>query len=105
MDISALSQVASGMLQQAGSVSGVSSQQNADGGMQMFSDIFDGLVGSVNQTDSQLQGDTLKAAEGELDNPHQLLIDSTKATISMQLLTSVRNDALQAYNDIIKMTL
>lgn len=71
----------------------------------MFKDIFQDLIGSVNTTDSALQADTIKAAEGELDNPQQLLIDSSKASIALQLVTSVRNDALQAYSDIIKMSL
>lgn len=101
MNISALS--AAGAAQAA---AGVQTQTAASAdGTSMFRDIFQNLVGDVNATDSAFQADTVKAAEGELDNPQQLLIDSTKASIALQLVTSVRNDALQAYSDIIKMSL
>lgn len=69
-----------------------------------FGDIFNGLINNVNTTDATFQSDTVKAAAGELDNPHQLLIDSTKASIALQMFSSVRNNALDAYNDIMKMS-
>lgn len=81
-----------------------STSKNTDGSA-MFSDILDGLVSNVNKTDSSLNADLVKAAAGELDNPQQLLIDSSKASISLQLLTSVRNNALSAYEEITKMSL
>jgi len=102
MDISALSQIVGS----AGS-SLVGTQQtagaSATGGTSMFSDIYNNLISNVNQTDSSLQADIVKSAAGQLDNPQQLLIDSSKASIALQLVSSVRNDALQAYGDITKM--
>lgn len=73
-------------------------------GTSMFSDLFNSLVNQVDTTNSAFEGDMVKAAEGELDNPHQLTIDSTKAAIALQMVMSVRNNALEAYNDIIKMS-
>ena len=70
----------------------------------MFSSLYDNLIGNVNTTDSAFQGDIVKAAEGELDNPHQLVIDSSKANIALQLVSNVRTNALEAYNEVIKMT-
>lgn len=70
----------------------------------MFGDIYNSLIGSVNSTDSAFSGDIVKAAEGELDDPQQLVIDSTKANIALQLVSNVRNTALEAYNDVIKMS-
>jgi flagellar hook-basal body complex protein FliE len=102
MDISALSQIVGS----AGS-SLVGTQQTAGasaaGGTSMFSDIYNNLISNVNQTDSSLHADIVKSAAGQLDNPQQLLIDSSKASIALQLVSSVRNDALQAYGDITKM--
>ncbi len=77
---------------------------NGQNGTAMFQDIFDNLVGQVNSTDSSLNADILKASEGELDNPEQLLVDSTKANIAITLVSNVRTAALDAYNDIIKMS-
>lgn len=70
-----------------------------------FKNIYDSLISDVNQTNAQLEGDMVKSAAGELDNPHQLTIDSTKARIALQLVTNVRNNALSAYQDIIKMSI
>lgn len=104
MDISSVSG-----LNSIGSINAIDSQANSasktNDSSSMFSDILDNLIDNVNSTNSALEGDIVKAAEGELDNPHQLVIDSTKASIALQLLSSVRNDALSAYNDIIKMSI
>jgi flagellar hook-basal body complex protein FliE len=69
-----------------------------------FSDIYNALIDNVNTTNTAFDGDIVKASEGELDNPHQLLIDSTKARIALQLAANVRNDALSAYQEIAKMS-
>lgn len=79
--------------------------QNTTSSTGIFKGILDSLVSNVNTTNEALEGDIVKAASGELDNPHQLLIDSTKAKIAFQLVTNVRNDALSAYNDILKMSI
>lgn len=100
MDISSISQISS--LPSLLPAKQTDSTQ-ADGSS-MFQSIFDSLISNVNETDSSFNGDMVKAAEGELDNPHQLLIDSTKANIALQLAGNVRNNALEAYNEIIKMT-
>ena len=75
-----------------------------DGTSSMFSDVLGGLLNQVNTTDAAFQGDIVKAAEGEMDNPQQLVIDSTKANVALQLVSNIRTSALSAYNDIIKMT-
>ena len=73
-------------------------------GTSMFGDLLNNMIGQVNSTDSAFQGDIVKAAQGELDNPQQLVIDSSKAQIALQLVTNVRNTAIDSYNDIIKMS-
>lgn len=79
------------------------STQDADS-TSMFSSLYDNLISNVNSTDSAFEGDIVKAAEGELDNPHQLVIDSTKANIALQLVSNVRTTAIEAYNDVAKMS-
>lgn len=100
MNVSAVSSLASA----ANSSSGLTGTASTASGAEMFRDVLDKVIDNVNTTDSTFQGDMLKAAEGELDNPHQLMVDSAKAGVAVQLVTSVRNDALQAYSDIIKMS-
>lgn len=72
-------------------------------GTELFGDIYNQLVDGVNQTDSAFQADIVKAAAGEMDNPAQLLIDSSKAQVALQLTASMRNNALQAYTSIMNM--
>jgi flagellar hook-basal body complex protein FliE len=100
MNIQAISSLANVSQTGLGTQQGVTP---AADGTQMFGDILNGMITNVNQTDSAFQSDIVKEAAGELDDPQQLLIDSSKASIALQLVTSVRNDALQAYNDITKM--
>ena len=102
MDISALSQLA-GLTSTNALSTGQSNTVSSADGTSMFKEIYTDLVSNVNETDSTLQADIVKSAAGELDNPQQLLIDSSKSSIALQLFSSVRNDALSAYNDIAKM--
>jgi flagellar hook-basal body complex protein FliE len=101
MELSAIT----GLSQTLGQAAGQNSGGSAIDGTQMFGDVLKQLIDNTNSTDAALQADIIKAAEGELDNPHQLLIDMQKATIALQLTTSVRNEALSAYNDIIRLSL
>lgn len=102
LNISMLSQISS-----PNSLDVSTALQSASGtaadGTQMFGDIYNQLVDGVNQTDSAFQADIVKAAAGEMDNPAQLLIDSSKAQVALQLASSVRNNALQAYTSVMSM--
>lgn len=101
MDLSSIASLA-----QSANIPSLLTQQNGSNqdGTAMFQDVFDNLVGQVNQTDSSLNADIVKASEGELDSPEQLLVDSTKANIAITLVSNLRTAALDAYDDIIKMS-
>lgn len=102
LNISMLSQISSpNSLNVSTALQGASG--TATDGTQMFGDIYNQLVDGVNQTDSAFQADIVKAAAGEMDNPAQLLIDSSKAQVALQLASSVRNNALQAYTSVMSM--
>lgn len=76
---------------------------NTADGTAMFKDVLSNVVNSANSADSVFQADVVKAAAGELDNPQQLLIDASKADVSLQLAIGVRDKALDAYNSILNM--
>ncbi len=99
MDISSISQALSSVSSSDTSSSSVSSID----GTEMFQNIYDNLVNNVNSTDSAFQADVVKTAAGEMDNPAQLVIDSSKAQVALQMVTSVRNNALTAYTTIMNM--
>ena len=47
--------------------------------------------------------ESLQAATGQLQDPHDYLIASTQAALTTELTVAVRNKALEAFNDIMRM--
>ena len=69
-----------------------------------FGDLLTQAVNAVNTT--QLQSNALATAYEQGDasvSLSQVMIQSQKASISFQALTQVRNNVIQAYEDIMKM--
>ncbi len=77
----------------------IGSTSNADGAGKFFSE----LVSKVNdiqvQSDKSIQG----LASGENKNLHEVMIAVEKASISFQFMTQVRNKALEAYQEVMRM--
>lgn len=70
-----------------------------------FSDIFSGYLNNVNQ---QLLGSeklTAQLATGEVKNLHEVTIAAQKASIALQLTVQVRDKAVEAYQEIMRMQL
>jgi flagellar hook-basal body complex protein FliE len=68
-----------------------------------FSQVFGDALSKVN--DLQQQADTAigKLATGEYKGLHEVMIAMEKSSISFQFLTQVRNKALDAYHEIMRM--
>lgn len=64
----------------------------------------DAVVQTVN-TDSTAKLDAVTLASGMSDSPHNITINTAKADLAVQMLVSVRNKALEAYNEIMRITL
>jgi flagellar hook-basal body complex protein FliE len=73
------------------------------GGGQDFGNlVLDGLTKLEGLTD---RSDTLavQAATGNLDNIHDYTIAATETAVATQLTVAVRNKAVEAFNDIMRM--
>ncbi len=68
----------------------------------LFSDIFSSAIENVKETDEAKNQAEYLMATGQLDNPAELMIASTKAQISVDLLVQLRNKSLDAYNELMR---
>jgi flagellar hook-basal body complex protein FliE len=70
---------------------------------QNFSDFIKSTINQVN--DSQAEGDLAiqKLHSGEAQNLHDVMISVEQADISLRMLVQIRNKAIQAYEEIMRM--
>lgn len=78
---------------------------NAQGNENAFRDILQTLINNVKETEAVVNEDVAKLAAGEVDDLHTIVINAEKAELALELLTQVRNKAIDAYNEIMKITL
>ena len=75
----------------------------AGGSALPFRSLFEEAVGNVKRTDAALNGEIYKMTTGGADSPHDVVLASQKASLSVDLLVEMRNKALDAYNEIMRM--
>lgn len=68
-----------------------------------FKNVFESAIQDVIDTDRQVNIDAEMLATGQSDNLHQYNIDIAKAQLSVDLLVQLRNKALDAYSEIMRM--
>ncbi len=87
----------------AQSTQGTQGTQSAQGAGQAFGDmVLDGLdrLEAVQDKADQL---SVQAATGSLENIHDYTLAATEASVTTQLTVAVRNRALEAFNEIMRM--
>lgn len=77
----------------------VSSAATTDGAGKFFSE----LVSKVNDIQVQSDKSINGLASGESKNLHEVMIAVEKASISFQFMSQVRNKALEAYQEVMRM--
>lgn len=70
-----------------------------------FGNIFQSAVEAVKETDAEKTQMQYLMATGQLDNPAELTLASSKYELSVNLLVQLRNRALEAYNEIMRISL
>lgn len=68
-----------------------------------FLDIFRGMVNNVIETNEQVDRDAIDLMLGNVDNLAEVQMNITKANVAVEMLTTVKNEVLSAYNSIINM--
>lgn len=70
-----------------------------------FADIFQSVVDSVKETDAAKNEAQYLLATGQLDNPAEVVIAETQAAMSVELLVQLRNKALDAYSELMRISI
>lgn len=69
-----------------------------------FGDLVTSALNNVNSTQNNADQLANKAAVGQLSDPHEYMIAATEASLATELTVAVRNRAVEAFNDIMRMT-
>jgi len=70
----------------------------------LFRDIFSNTVEQVYATQQDVEQKQYLLATGQLDDAHTLPIAEAKAALSLDVLITLRNKAMESYNELIKMS-
>ncbi len=68
-----------------------------------FKSIFENALNNYVEAETQVDEDIYKISVGESDDLHNLMINTKKAEMSLELVIQLRNKALDAYNEIMRM--
>jgi len=65
-----------------------------------FKSVFDNVLKDYIDAENRVDEDVYKLSVGETDDLHNLMINTKKAEMSLDLFLQLRNKALDAYNDV-----
>ncbi|MGJ4850819.1 flagellar hook-basal body complex protein FliE [Bacillota bacterium Meth-B3] len=70
-----------------------------------FGDTLMQSLSDIAKTQSAVQSDAVALATGKSDALHNITINAAKADLAITTVVSLRNKALEAYNEIMRITL
>ena len=74
-------------------------------GVSVFGQMFNQMIDTVKQTEQTVSEKEYLLATGQLDKPHELTAAVAEAQLSIELLAQVRTKALDAYNELMRISL
>jgi len=69
-----------------------------------FSDLLGKMVGKVSELQNDADKSIQSLATGQSKGLHEVMLSVEKASVSFQMLTQVRNKAVEAYQEIMRMS-
>lgn len=100
MEISALTKIGAISQPLAGNPVGAAAPGNPT---VSFGDFLQDMVGKVNDLQQKADQSIQSLAVGESKGLHEVMLAVEKSSISFQMLTQVRNKAVEAYQEIMRM--
>lgn len=69
-----------------------------------FASLVKSAIGSMQETSEAAAQGMADIATGIADNPSDIMVDSTVASLTTSLVVQLRNKAVEAYNEITRMS-
>lgn len=88
-----------------GNINGFSGQKEktqSNESLSLFGDVFRTAINQVKDTQADVETKQYLLSTGQLDDAHTLPIAEAKAGLAVDVLLTLRNKALEAYNELIK---
>lgn len=85
--------------------SGEQRNTTSNGQISAFTDVFKSAINQVKETQADVENKQYLLSTGQLDDMHTLPIAEVKAGLAVDVLITLRNKTLEAYNELIKMNI
>lgn len=82
---------------------GATNAAAAAGGSKSFGDVVVGALENLQALQDKSDGLAVKAATGDLTDVHDYMIAATEANLATEFTVAVRNRAVDAFNEIMRM--
>ncbi len=70
-----------------------------------FQSVFESTIDTVRETSKEVSEAKYLLATGQLDNPASLMIAASKNQTAVSLLVQLRNKAMDAYSEVMRISL
>ncbi len=84
-------------------IGGVTPSQAPERTQPGFAEKIGGALESVSEAERQADALAQDVAAGGETSVHELMVATTKATLSVELLVELRNKAIEAYQEVMRM--
>jgi flagellar hook-basal body complex protein FliE len=78
---------------------------SGNAGSSVFQDVFKQAIQNVKDTENNLTTQEYLLSTGQIDDAHTVPAAAAKAQLSAELLTALRNKALESYNEIMRISI
>lgn len=88
-----------------GIAAGSNREISGKGGVETFKGIFQEAINNVEQTERTLVNEQYLLATGQTEDAHSVMIASSQAQLAVDMLVSLRNKAMESYNELMRISL
>ena len=83
----------------------VKTMESGKGGAETFKSAFREAIDNVTSTENDLVNKQYLLATGQLEDAHSVMVASSQAQLAVDMLVSLRNKAMESYNELMRISL